>query len=100
MNHVILKLVTGAVVFGGYHVNRSNDKNITITKPYTYIVNEEGIPGIAPYDTFAFQGELSSMMFPLSTVLQYADFGDCKEARDAYVSVTTGIVMPTQKIIL
>jgi hypothetical protein len=98
MNHVILKLVTGAVVFGGY--GGITDKYITITKPYTYIVNEKGEPGIAPYDTFAFQGELSSMTFPFSTVLQYADFGDCKEARDAYVSVTTGIVMPTQKIII
>lgn len=99
MNHIILKLVTGAVVFGGYD-KKITDKQITISKPYTYIINEEGIPGIAPYDTFAFQGEMSSMTFPLSTVLQYGDFADCKEARDAYISVTSGIVMSNQKIII
>ena len=50
-------------------------------------------------DTFAFQGEVQSMTFPITTVLQYGDFADCKEARDAYVSVTTGIVMPNKQII-
>jgi hypothetical protein len=98
MTHVILKLVTGGVVFGG--LESKDSSNIIVNKPYTYIVNEEGIPGIAPYDTFSFQGELQQMVFPRTTVLQYGDFGDCKEARDAYISVTSGIVMPSQKIII
>lgn len=99
MTHVILKLVTGAVVFGGRLDVRNTDE-IVVSKPYTYIVNDEGIPGIAPYDTYAFQGELTDMRFPMTTVLQYGDFADCKEARDAYISVTSGIVMPNNKIIV
>lgn len=98
MTHIIIKLVTGAVVFGS--LGTLEDEYIKINKPYTFILTDEGLPAIAPYDSYAFQGDMSSMCFPINTVLQYSDFADCTEARDAYISTTSGILLPKQEIII
>lgn len=116
MTHIIIKLITGVVVFGGYKAENENtlkkfgieeqgseatpERSITITKPYIYTTNNEGNIGLVPYDTFALQGEVKEITFPISSVLQYADFADCKEARDAYISIISGIVVPNKSIIL
>ena len=97
MTHIIIKLVTGAVVFGTLGIQ--DEGKIVINKPYTFIVHE-GLPSLAPYDAYAFQGEVSIMTFPMNTVLQYSDFAECTEARDAYISITSGIVLPNQNIII
>jgi hypothetical protein len=108
IQYIILRLVTGAVVFGGFKpetrvVGAKPENSITVTKPYTYVVvdGKDGpITSLAPYDTFALQGEMSEMTFPITSVLYYADFKDSSEARDAYLSTISGIVMPKKDIIL
>lgn len=95
-NYVVLKLITGEVLFGKFEGDFDGD--IKINKPYTFFKGEQGI-SIGPYDATLVQCDLEDVTFKKQTIIYFASYDHNNSVIEAYQKAVSPLILPTQKII-
>jgi hypothetical protein len=96
-DYILVKLLTGAVVFG--QLTYSDENHLSISKPFEYLLTDKGTT-LSPYDMGSVQGEIQNVNIRQDKIIYAINFKDCPEALKAYQQATSAIIMSTPKIII